>query len=195
MVLSGTLFGAGDVLAQLLFIDGNYDYLRTVRNAAYGGLLFAPIASKLYRGLNDHARFPSWALRRFAPPTSATRKTLDTVVRVAVDQLCWAPVGIALYFSAMGVLEGASADEIALRLREGWAETLWTNWRVWPWLQLANFRLVPVAYRLAVVNVASVLWNTFLSYENWRAGQSVHQIEAEEQEAAAAATNDGRWAG
>ncbi|ODQ48813.1 hypothetical protein PICMEDRAFT_21806, partial [Pichia membranifaciens NRRL Y-2026] len=153
ILMSGTLFGAGDVIAQLLFIDADYDYLRTARNSVYGGLIFAPIASHLYRGLNSHS-----AARRGA--------LLDTAARVAVDQLCWSPVGIALYFSCMGAMEGEPAAAVAARLHEGWWETLVTNWRVWPLLQLVNFQLVPVAHRLAVVNVASVVWNTYMSYEN-----------------------------
>lgn len=197
MLMSGTLFGAGDVIAQVLFIDADYDYKRTARNSIYGGLIFAPIASKLYRGLNSHVRFPRWgklalAARAAAGPTarplgkSAARRgaLLDTAARVAVDQLCWSPVGIALYFGCMGAMEGEPAAAVQARLHEGWWETLVTNWRVWPLLQLVNFGLVPVAHRLVVVNVASVVWNTYMSYENWRAGTSVHQHEA------AAATAD-----
>ena len=204
MLMSGTLFGAGDVIAQLLFIDADYDYLRTARNSVYGGLIFAPIASHLYRGLNSHVRFPRWGKLALAaraaadtlPGASARPLTksaarrgalLDTAARVAVDQLCWSPVGIALYFSCMGAMEGEPAAAVAARLHEGWWETLVTNWRVWPLLQLVNFQLVPVAHRLAVVNVASVVWNTYMSYENWRAGASVHRHEAADATAGRAA--------
>jgi protein Mpv17 len=80
----------------------------------------------------------------------------QTFARVAADQLLFAPVGIAAFFSAMAVLEGGNTTDVKKKLDSTWWPTLKTNWNLWPAVQLVNFSFVPLNLRIVVVNVISI---------------------------------------
>lgn len=99
--------------------------------------------------------------------------------RMAVDQLFFAPfVGVPLYYTSIGLMEGKSFKEIKDSLKLKYIPTVVANWSVWPIFQYVNFMLVPLRYRLLAVNLMSILWNTFLSLTNASKGkQSVVTVE------------------
>lgn len=196
-ITTAVLFGTGDALAQILFpeevkdINGNgndlsngkkkiinYDFMRTFRGMIYGGLIFAPIGSKWYKYLdtiNIFKKSNSNFLKKFE--NDKIKLGLNTIVRVSVDQLIWAPVGIPLYFSCMTLMEGGNYTDLKLNLKENWYNTLITNWKVWPIFQLFNFYLTPVQHRLVAVNLISILWNCFLSYRNSLVSKEIEKSE------------------
>uniref|UniRef100_A0A060SXX2 Protein SYM1 n=1 Tax=Blastobotrys adeninivorans TaxID=409370 RepID=A0A060SXX2_BLAAD len=162
VISTAALFGTGDAIAQALDKqDKPYDVARTSRACVYGGVIFAPIATQWYPLIN-----------RLVHPNPA----IQSLKRVAADQLGFAPfVGIPLYFSCLGAMEGKSSSDIKESLQSKYKDTLFTNWLVWPAVQMANFWVVPVQHRLLVVNIVSVAWNAFLSAKN---AQVVHAVEA-----------------
>ncbi|BFZ53043.1 Protein required for ethanol metabolism [Savitreella phatthalungensis] len=154
LISTGILFGAGDVLAQQAVERKGlqHDLLRTGRMTFFGTAIAGPILVGWYRVLDRHVNLSS--------PT----KTL--LARVAADQLAFAPVNIAVFFSAQGVLEGKSPSEISNKLSTAWAPTLVANWKLWPAVQLVNFKFVPLEHRLLVVNLVALGWNCVLSAIN-----------------------------
>lgn len=158
ILTTGFLFGSGDYLAQTAFEKlPNYDFPRTARAVIYGGLIFAPIGDKWYKFLNKLQPFGTKSLNS---------ARLNTVARVAVDQLGFAPVlAVPMYFSVMTFLEMSSTPvaDIRHKLSENWWSTLKVNWLVWPAFQAVNFYLVPVHLRLLSVNVISIVWNCYMS--------------------------------
>ena len=53
----------------------------------------------------------------------------------------------------MAVMEGASVSD---RLENAFKPALIKGWMVWPWVQLANFKFVPLDYRVMAVNVVAL---------------------------------------
>lgn len=63
----------------------------------------------------------------------------------------------------MACMEGVSVRK---RLADAWWPVFRTNLCLWPWVQMANFGLVPLEHRVLVVNVVALGWNCYLSYMN-----------------------------
>ncbi|GFF64515.1 putative integral membrane protein, Mpv17/PMP22 family [Aspergillus lentulus] len=146
------LFAVGDSLAQQAVEKrgiSQHDVIRTGRMALYGGAVFGPLATKWFQVLQRRINLPS-----------AQRTVLG---RVAADQLLFAPTMIGVFLSSMSVLEGGSPSE---KLERSYWPALKANWTVWPFLQLVNFALVPLQYRVLTVNVLNIGWNCFLSLLN-----------------------------
>ncbi|KAH3673561.1 hypothetical protein WICMUC_003668 [Wickerhamomyces mucosus] len=154
---TGFLFGSGDVFAQLIFPSqsgksARYDYGRTIRSVIYGGCIFSFIGDKWYKFLSKNI--------------VASTPTKTNLLKMTIDQLCFAPIGIPLYYTMMSILELRPIEEIKTKLKDNWWSTLTVNWMVWPFFQFLNFNYIPVRHNLLSVNVFSIFWNTFLSYKN-----------------------------
>lgn len=154
MITTALLCGLGDVLSQTIDSQRKFDIKSTMRNMIYGGIIFAPIGSRWYP-----------LLKRIK---ISKNEFTNTMARVAIDQFCWAPIGVGLYFTSIGIMEGHNLSTIKQKLETVYFKTLLTNWCVWPLFQTANFQFVAVQYQLVAVNVASVIWNSFLSWQNAR---------------------------
>lgn len=152
------LFAVGDSLAQQAVEKrgiAQHDVARTGRMAFYGGgnvqpfpyklplltvvAVFGPLATKWFQVLQRRINLPS------------AQRTV--VGRVAADQLLFAPTMIGVFLSSMSVLEGGSLSE---KLERSYWPALKANWTVWPFLQLVNFALVPLQFRVLTVNVLNI---------------------------------------
>mgnify|MGYP003365784449 FL=1 len=151
-ITTGTLFGTGDIIAQKLFTkEDEYDYKRTIRATIYGSVIFSVVGDKWYKLLNN---------------LKLSNSMRGIIVRVGIDQIIFAPFGLVLYYTSMTILSGGYIKDIRQKLSNQWWPTLYTNWLIWPWIQIINFSIVPVQYRLLCVNAIALLWNTFLSLRN-----------------------------
>ncbi|KAL2135514.1 hypothetical protein VTI74DRAFT_8245 [Chaetomium olivicolor] len=151
-VTTSILFAIGDLTAQQLVEKKGvekHDLARTGRMALYGGTVFGPAAATWFRFLQRHVNLRS---------PNATM-----LARVACDQGIFAPTFIGVFLGSMAVLEGSSPQE---KLGKNYWDALKTNWMIWPFVQMVNFKLVPLQHRLLFVNVISIGWNCYLSYLN-----------------------------
>ncbi|CAG8595277.1 12099_t:CDS:2, partial [Ambispora gerdemannii] len=158
---TGLLFGAGDLIAQNIVEKDNdkYDFKRTVRMVAFGTIIAGPAIANWYRFLDKFVTIKN--------PNKAL------LARVAIDQAFFAPCFIAVFFGAQGVMEGKSRQAIMQKLKTAYPNALINNYRIWPAVQLINFRFVPLQHRLMVVNVVALGWNTYLSIENRQSSKIV----------------------
>lgn len=70
---------------------------------------------------------------------------------------CW----IHLYVQG---LEGRSLRQLERQLRDSWAESVITNWKLWVPCQIINLGFVPVHLQVLVSNVVALAWNSYMSY-------------------------------
>ncbi|GAB1310244.1 Protein required for ethanol metabolism [Madurella fahalii] len=151
-ITTSVLFGVGDVAAQQLVEKRGiqkHDYARTGRMCLYGGTIFGPSAATWFKFLQRNVNLRS---------ANAT-----ILARVACDQLIFAPTFIGVFLSSMAVLEGGSVKE---KIDKSYSSALTTNWMIWPFVQMVNFKVVPLEHRVLFVNVISIGWNCYLSYLN-----------------------------
>jgi protein Mpv17 len=90
-------------------------------------------------------------------------KNLEIVARVACDQLFFASTNLFCFLSSMAIMEGTSPKD---KLEKTYWKALSANWMVWPFIQIVNFKFVPLHHRVLLVNVLSIGWNCFLSMIN-----------------------------
>ncbi|KAK0617862.1 hypothetical protein B0T17DRAFT_313264 [Bombardia bombarda] len=158
-VTTSFLFGVGDVAAQQLVEKKGlekHELLRTGRMALYGGVIFGPAAATWFKFLQRHVHFKS--------SPNAT-----ILARVACDQGIFAPVFIGVFLGSMGILEGGSP---AAKIESSYTQALTSNYMIWPFVQLVNFKVIPLEHRVLFVNIISLGWNCYLSYLNSQSGQA-----------------------
>ena len=90
--------------------------------------------------------------------------TSSAVKKMVMDQTMFAPTIIATFFTTTGLLFGKSFDEIQLKFHNQYINTMITNYKIWPFVQVVNFNFVPLQHRVFVVNFVAIFWNTYLSW-------------------------------
>ncbi|XP_063224565.1 protein Mpv17 isoform X2 [Bacillus rossius redtenbacheri] len=147
---ASVLMGTGDVVAQT-YVEGkplrNVDGARVLRFSSIG-VCIGPALLRWY----------GW-LDRVAGPTGGRA----VAGKVLLDQAVAAPAMLCAVLSAVSLLGGADLPGVAAKLRQDYVPVLLANYKVWPAVQLCNFTLVPLRYRVLVVQTVAVLWNTYLS--------------------------------
>uniref|UniRef100_A0A0N4ZJP6 Mitochondrial inner membrane protein Mpv17 n=1 Tax=Parastrongyloides trichosuri TaxID=131310 RepID=A0A0N4ZJP6_PARTI len=153
MLLSGTLGVTGDGFSQLLIekkkFGNDFDYSRSIRFFVVPCFYIAPVLSKYFPLL---ARMPG----------SPKIKPLKMVL---LDQTCFAPIFSSTVILALRLAEGFSLTESVDSLKKEFFEIYTTSLQFWPFVQLANFYVIPIQYRVFVTQIAALAWNTYLSYK------------------------------
>ncbi|KAG2446470.1 hypothetical protein HYH02_008461 [Chlamydomonas schloesseri] len=84
------------------------------------------------------------------------------LTKMLLDQLLFAPLGLALFFVVIKLLEGRPAD-IRRSLQTSYVKSLLGGYLLWPAAGLLNFALLPNEYRLLFNNCVNIIWTCFLS--------------------------------
>ncbi|KAI9009261.1 hypothetical protein DFJ74DRAFT_711536 [Hyaloraphidium curvatum] len=175
---SGVLYGLGDILGQLVVepyadslrarsapqgaeppAERSYSLRRTLNFAACGFLFHGPYFSRIY-GLLD-MRWPH-------PPAGASvlsrlgmgfKKSLAT-------NIFFGPPFLLGFLALVSRLDGMSWPEIRAKIGRLGPTLFLDGLKAWPVASALNFAFTPPAYRLAVVNVLGVGWNSWVSVRN-----------------------------
>lgn len=100
-------------------------------------------------------------------------QVLRTFKAMLVDQLLFCPIFTGVYFAYNGYLEGGCVDAVKYKFRFAYIPTLIANYKLWPAVQLINFYLVPLPYRVPFVNIVALGWNVYISTINARYARSI----------------------
>jgi len=172
-ITSGTLNALGDVVAhsvQLLtnpqeteYNQFTYDSARTIRFFIFG-VGMGPLVGRWNTFLER--RFPLKVARPSRPAGGSRVSIASLTKRVSSDQLLMAPIGLAIFLTSMGVMEGRDTQHIRGKFKDIYGQAIIANWQVWPLAQLINFRFMPLAYRVPFQSTCGVFWTLYLSLLN-----------------------------
>nr|CAD1843361.1 unnamed protein product [Ananas comosus var. bracteatus] len=84
--------------------------------------------------------------------------------KLTADGLLFGPWDLLIFFSYMGFASGRSVEQVKEDVKRDFVPALILGGGVWPIVQIANFRFVPVRYQLLYVNFFCLLDSAFLSW-------------------------------
>lgn len=84
--------------------------------------------------------------------------------KVAADGIIFGPFDLLVFFTYMGFSTGKNATQVKEDVKRDFLPALILEGGVWPIVQIANFRYVPVRYQLLYVNMFCLLDSGFLSW-------------------------------
>ncbi|MCJ1413327.1 hypothetical protein MMC19_007432 [Ptychographa xylographoides] len=130
-----------------------FDFERLTRFMGYG-FMMSPVQYHWFGFLN----------RSF--PITKTAMFVPAMKRVALDQLMFAPVGLACFFTFMTLAEGGGRRAVTRKFQDVYLPALKANFMLWPGVQLINFRLMPVRFQIPFVSTVGIAWTAYLSLTN-----------------------------
>ena len=151
---TGALMGGGDVIAQVGISQhrwADYDLPRTGRFVGCGVVIFGPSMHLWYSRLDRHIK-------------GSLSKTV--LRKLLLDQTLFLPLYLASFLVVMAALRGDSRVDIREHLRRDYMPMLMTSYALWPIVQAASFALVPGKFRVPLINVVALFWNTYLSWKS-----------------------------
>jgi protein Mpv17 len=163
------LFGCGDILAQQA-VDrkgfDKHDMARTGRMALYGGgeFLYSECEHPSSSNPSHESLLLTECLAIFGPAATTWFAFLQRnvvlkshkatiVARVIADQGLFTPTHLTCFLTSMAIMEGTDPIE---KWRTSFLPSYKANLTIWPLVQGVNFSIVPLEYRVLVVNVVSL---------------------------------------
>ncbi|CAL4947597.1 unnamed protein product [Urochloa decumbens] len=125
----------------------NHDWLRALRMASYGFLLYGPGSHAWYQFLD-----------RCMP--KQTFVTLST--KVILNQIALGPCVIAVIFAWNNLWLG-KLSELPSKYQNDALPTLLYGFRFWIPVSIVNFGIIPLPARVAFMSSCSIFWNFYLS--------------------------------
>ncbi|MBA0564484.1 hypothetical protein Goshw_020705 [Gossypium schwendimanii] len=131
------------------------DWKRVAITSMFGFGFVGPAGHYWYEGLDRFIK-----LRLQLRPKSVK----FVAAKVAMDGLIFGPFDLFVFFSYMGISTGKSVPEVKADVKRDFIPALILEGGIWPIVQIANFRYVPVRYQLLYVNIFCLLDSAFLSW-------------------------------
>ncbi|CAN1320076.1 PXMP2/4 family protein 2 [Linum perenne] len=169
IISSGVLWGLGDIGAQyvthstaiknLVWQDKEaafkINWKRVAITSAFGFGFVGPVGHFWYENLDKLI-----TMRLKLAPKSAR----FVAAKVAADGIIFGPLDLLVFFSYMGFSTGKSAAQVKEDVKRDFLPSLILEGGIWPIVQVANFRYVPVQYQLLYVNLFCLIDSAFLSW-------------------------------
>ncbi|KAH6783767.1 Peroxisomal membrane 22 kDa family protein [Perilla frutescens var. hirtella] len=171
MVSSGIIWGIGDMAAQTvthttskkrnLQINNeekerlHFNWRRVATTGLFGVGFVGPIGYFWYEWLDRFIR-----LRLKLQPKSIR----FIATKVAMDVMIFGPMDLIMFFAYMGLSSGKSVGQVKEDMKRDLIPAIILEGTLWPVIQVANFRFVPVRYQLLYVNFFCLLDSCFLSW-------------------------------
>ncbi|GAU21102.1 hypothetical protein TSUD_10180 [Trifolium subterraneum] len=145
--------------ANMATIDDNKEFKinwKRVSTTSLFGLAFVgPVGHYWYEGLDRFIRY-----RLLLKPNSFR----FVAAKVGADGFLFGPLDLLVFFTYMGFSTGKSIPQIKEDVKRDFLPAFILEGGIWPVVQVANFRYVPVRYQLLYVNFFCLLDSCFLSW-------------------------------
>ncbi|KAJ4845859.1 hypothetical protein Tsubulata_044571 [Turnera subulata] len=171
MISSGFIWGAGDIAAQSISHytapkhpqsqdeekekEVKIEWKRVSATSLFGFGFVGPVGHFWYEGLDRFARS-----RLVLRPNSLR----FVAAKVAIDAFLFGPLDLLIFFTYMGFSNGKSVPQIKEDVKRDFLPAFIFEGGIWPPIQFANFRFVPVRYQLMYANIFCLLDSCFLSW-------------------------------
>ncbi|KAI9010459.1 hypothetical protein CLU79DRAFT_839594 [Phycomyces nitens] len=151
---------------------------RTLRFAVYN-FSVAPLVGKWFMFLDKFFPMPVLAASasKAVQKTIGRQKDIAALKRMVTDQVLFAPAGLTMFFTIMGFIETKKWEGVQEKFRDAFLPALAMNYKVWPVVQLINFKVMPLQYRLPFVSSLGIIWNAYLSWINNASKQKEYTLE------------------
>ncbi|WJX16460.1 hypothetical protein P8452_06481 [Trifolium repens] len=173
VISSGFIWGVGDVAAQCVthYTAKNHtsiesqsqddkkefkiNWKRVSTTSLFGLAFVGPVGHYWYEGLDRFIRY-----RLLLKPNSFR----FVAAKVGADGFLFGPLDLLVFFTYMGFSTGKSVPQIKEDVKRDFLPAFILEGGIWPVVQVANFRYVPVRYQLLYVNFFCLLDSCFLSW-------------------------------
>lgn len=152
-VQNGIVYGCSDLIAQF-YVErtpaSKINVKRTIVFITTGAIYAGPAGALWYR---------------FLAKKIGTTGNLTVVKKVAVDQLLYVPIFHLGLITVVNTLHGNNVEFIIKQIRQKYIDILSTSIKIWPIVNLINFKFTPLRYQLLIVQIVGLFWNTFVSWK------------------------------
>ncbi|KAI3738107.1 hypothetical protein L2E82_28126 [Cichorium intybus] len=171
VISSGVIWGLGDIAAQTVTHatavkkkplsiseedkELRINWRRVASTSLFGMAFVGPVGHFWYEGLDRFLR-----LKLLYQPKSIR----FVATKVALDGIIFGPVDLFVFFTYMGFASGKNVKQVKEDVKRDFLPALILEGGIWPIVQVANFRFVPVRYQLLYVNFFCLLDSCFLSW-------------------------------
>ncbi|GIJ90007.1 hypothetical protein Asppvi_008954 [Aspergillus pseudoviridinutans] len=87
----------------------------------------------------------------------------NTVVKVVIDQTVGAAINTVAFVMTMGLLRGQDFEVIKAQIQNDFWPIMLAGFKLWPFVSILNFTVVPADKRLLVGSLFGVIWAVYLS--------------------------------
>ena len=159
------IFSVGDFASQQLnLIQSN----KVVGSLERNTLLSSGFLGIFLNGLV----LPVWYRTLDTKFGSNRANTSGVLNKVLADQLVYAPFSISVFFLYSTCVNSSTAfnfqnndgNKFVEKMKVSFYSTWLADCAFWPFVNLVNFRLIPIIYRPVFVGVAQVFWQSYVSH-------------------------------
>lgn len=86
--------------------------------------------------------------------------------KVALDQFLFTPVSLCGFLVIINKMQGKKWRFVKEEIEDKYFSILFTNYSVWPFVQLVNFYAVPLRHQVLFVQSVAIFWNAYLSWKS-----------------------------
>lgn len=160
VAMCGTMTSIGDIIAQGFFNKGEpWDFMRTAKFGAVGAFYVGPILTGWFKFL-DKRLGAGFSIRK-----------------LATDQGLMNPSLTSGFIGINAMLNGVDFKSAVTLVSGEIVDVMMHGWPYWITIQFLNFKFVPLAYRVFIIQTAAVFWNTFLAWKAAAANAKIASME------------------